>query len=57
MLSEVKQKAENIQKFTAERMKLETEFEEKDLQFKQVLEKLTEKNQQIMTDSAIQRQE
>lgn len=53
MLSEVKQKAENIQKFTAERMKLEAEFEEKDLHFKQVLEKLTEKNQQIMTDSAI----
>lgn len=53
MLSEVRQKGENIEKFTAERLKLEAEFEEKDLQFKQVLEKLTEKNQQILTDNAI----
>jgi len=53
MLSEVKQKAENTQKFSEERMKLEAEFEKKDMHFKQVLEKLTEKNQQILTDNAI----
>jgi hypothetical protein len=45
MLSEVKQKGDNIEKFASERMKLEAEFESKDMHFKQVLEKLTEKNQ------------
>ena len=45
MLSEVKQKGDNIEKFAGERMKLEAEFESKDMHFKQVLEKLTEKNQ------------
>jgi hypothetical protein len=45
MLSEVKQKSDNIEKLAGERMKLEAEFESKDMHFKQVLEKLTEKNQ------------
>ncbi len=57
MLSEVKQKGDNIEKFASERMKLEAEFESKDMHFKQVLEKLTEKNQQILTDNAIQKQD
>ena len=57
MLSEVKQKGDNIEKFAGERMKLEAEFESKDMHFKQVLEKLTEKNQQILTDNAIQKQD
>jgi hypothetical protein len=45
MLSEVKQKGDNVEKLAGERMKLEAEFESKDMHFKQVLEKLTEKNQ------------
>lgn len=57
MLSDVKQTAENIAKFNSESSKLEQEFQEKDEQFKQVLQYLSEFDQKIKTDQGIFRQD